>query len=167
MNSIEYIGSSSNGTYYFKIVEEGEVFFVSGVNQSANSRSLRFVLNSIMSPPPDIRFHDSFRLYGQGGALTTEWQGEEYQSQYNLMPQTDGSIILTSTPQMTYAEAAEAARAEAQRAAAASNPVVQAATTPAPPVASATTATTATTARTGMGIGALVLGAFALYALLS
>lgn len=180
MTSIEYIGMTPDSTYYFKVVEDGDVLFFRGRNETGTSASLRFVLVPIDTAPPGLRFYDSFRLYGQDGALTTEWQGEMYQSTYNLLPTSDGGVLLTTTPQMTDAQIAAARRAETASATA-GNAVSQAATNPAAAtptrLASPTTAAPAVVAtppapdagagRAGIGIGALVLGAFALYALLS
>jgi hypothetical protein len=167
MTTIKFLGSTADNLYVFRMVEDGDNIILVGTNETGNSGSLRFVLRQALEVPPNIRLWNTFRLSGNDdGTLVTHWEGQVYRSRWNASPMPDGTILFTSTPQKTDTQIA----AEAAEAAARSNPVNQALDQQAAAnTAAANTATTTSTPSTsgGVGIAALLIGAVALYALLS
>ena len=165
MTTIKFLGSTADNLYVFRMVEDGDNIILVGSNETGNSASLRFVLRQALEVPPNVRLWNSFRLTGNAdGTMETHWEGQVYRSRWNVLPMSDGSLVLTTTPQKTDAQIAAEAAAEA---AARNNPVTQ--SPEQPPAQQTTTTTTATppASSSGMGIAALLIGAVALYALLS
>jgi hypothetical protein len=169
MTTIKFLGSTADNVYVFRMVEDGDNIILVGTNETGNSASLRFVLRQALEVPPNIRLWNTFRLTGNvDGTRETHWEGQVYRSRWNVLPMSDGSLVLSTTPQKTDAQIA----AEAAEVAARSNPVNQALDQQAAANTATTTTTTTTTttppaSSSGMGIAALLIGAVALYALLS
>lgn len=91
---ISYLGSIESN-YYFKV---NDLFYL-GINETRDGKQgLRFKLTGVSKVPNNLSFRDSWRIVSSDETeVITYWEGRMYVANYTITPQSDGSLLFSST----------------------------------------------------------------------